>query len=128
MHVDPDTIKTCEAMVGKKKGPYPAPINIPIESKMTEKLGMAMESIKNTKPGVNSKTWNTIPALFMMGVQNFDKFNGKLSQKKNFISLNKGIDVYMFDVKKVKVEENTMLANYMTPGEELTLVYLFNDK
>lgn len=75
----------------------------------------------------NSK-YLTLPVLFILGILNFDKFNGKLVKNKDKdIILNQGLNVYVMQVYKIIVEEETMLANYMRPGDELTIVNLFSD-
>lgn len=124
MYVDQDTVNWCQSSVGKKKGPYPVGISLPTEAKLTDHMDVALDQIK-------SRNWSksmTIPALFVVGILNFDKFNGKLVKNHEYnVILDQGINVYVLQVQKLKVEEDTMLANYLTPGEEITVVYLFND-
>lgn len=38
-----------------------------------------------------------------------------------------GFHVYMLKVDRIRVEKQTMLQNFLPIGEELTVVYLFND-
>lgn len=67
-----------------------------------------------------------MPVLFLLAVQNYDLFAGKrLKNKEKEVELEGGSLVCVLQVDTVQVEEETMLVNYMQPGEELTLVYLF---
>lgn len=123
-HLDTDAIRECQEAAGKKRGPYPLKTSLPIDSRATESLGLALESIKSDK----KSKYMTMPVLFVLGVKNYDKFDGELlNNKERDVTLKEGADVYVMDVKKVKVEEDTMLENYMETGEELTIVYLFNE-
>ena len=69
-----------------------------------------------------------IPVLFTLGIWNYDRFDGKpMKNKERQVLLPDGFHVYVLKINKVKVEKETMLQNFMTVGEELTVVYLFND-
>jgi len=72
-HIDQGILNQCSDAVGKKRGPYSIPVQLPIDSKTTESLSSALQNLKSK----NAKNGLDIPALFMIGVQNYDKFNGK---------------------------------------------------
>jgi len=124
MYLDIDAINLCKKQVGRSRGPYPCKIEFPVDTIATENLTLALDPLKNKKASGDMN----IPVLFVLGVQNYDKFDGKpLKNKERQVKLPDGFHVYMLRIDKIKVEKETMLENFLPLGEELTVVYLFND-
>lgn len=101
-YIDENTLNYCQAHVGKKRGPYPVPIQLPLDCKLTENLDITLDSIKFKTP----KDDINIPALFVLGVQNYDNFDGRLKKNtKKEIVLHREFKIYVLDIQKVKVQE-----------------------
>ena len=72
LYVEKEAIDFCRKLIGNKRGPFLAPTDLPVNTTMTESLPNALENLTKGSNGSSQ-----IPALFIQGVQNFDKFDGK---------------------------------------------------
>lgn len=72
-HIDIDTLEWCKKQVGRKRGPFASPNELPLETKFTESLVTALENLK----AHNSTKDLHIPTLFVLTAQNFEGFQGE---------------------------------------------------
>ena len=122
-YIDEDTLKLCKKQVGRKRGPFASPIELPLETTVSECLFTALENLKEVMP---SHEMN-IPALFVMTAQNFEKFEGvPLYNMQSEMLLQSQFKMSVLQVETMVVEGDSMFENYVEVGQKLTVVYLFN--
>lgn len=72
--VDSDTLTWCKNQIGRKRGPFACPNELPLDTKMSESIVTALERLQTSKP--RDEDLN-IPTLFILVAQNYEHFSGK---------------------------------------------------
>lgn len=70
----------CENQIGRKKGPFASPNELPMETKMSESIVIALDRLKTAKP---CESDINIPTLFILVAQNYEPFSGKTLNNQN---------------------------------------------
>ena len=77
--VDKDTLSWCRSQIGRKRGPFASPNELPLDTKMSESIESALERLQTSK-ACNDLN---IPTLFILVAQNYEKFSGKALNNQN---------------------------------------------